>query len=178
MPITLSLRNEDSARDALRAAGLSEALERLPQGLHTWVGKEYADEGIAFSGGEKQKMAIARAVYKNAPFVIMDEPTAALDPLSECEVYEGFDRVVSGGAASDTQGQSGSSHPAGGSPRPAGKTAFYISHRLASCRFCQNILVFDQGRIVQQGSHEELVEKDGLYRELWNAQAQYYGAAD
>lgn len=170
--------DEDRARDALRAAGLSEALERLPQGLHTWVGKEYADEGIAFSGGEKQKMAIARAVYKNAPFVIMDEPTAALDPLSECEVYEGFDRVVSGGAASDTQGQSGSPHPAGGSPRPAGKTAFYISHRLASCRFCQNILVFDQGRIVQQGSHEELVEKDGLYRELWNAQAQYYGAAD
>ena len=181
--------DEDRARDALRAAGLSEALERLPQGLHTWVGKEYADEGIAFSGGEKQKMAIARAVYKNAPFVIMDEPTAALDPLSECEVYEGFDRVVSGGAASDTQGQSGSpaqSNPQAqfgsptqsGSPRPAGKTAFYISHRLASCRFCQNILVFDQGRIVQQGSHEELVEKDGLYRELWNAQAQYYGAAD
>ena len=169
--------DEDRARDALAAAGLSEALKRLPQGLHTWVGKEYADEGIAFSGGEKQKMAIARAVYKNAHFVIMDEPTAALDPLSECEVYEGFDRVVSGegnpglGNPSDPRRSSEAS-------RPAGKTAFYISHRLASCRFCRNILVFDQGRIVQQGSHEELVEKEGLYRELWNAQAQYYGAAD
>ena len=166
--------DEDRARDALAAAGLSEALERLPQGLHTWVGKEYADEGIAFSGGEKQKMAIARAVYKNAPFVIMDEPTAALDPLSECEVYEGFDRVVSGEGNGNP---SGPRRPSEAS-RPAGKTAFYISHRLASCRFCRNILVFDQGRIVQQGSHEELVEKEGLYRELWNAQAQYYGAAD
>ena len=166
--------DEDRARDALAAAGLSEALERLPQGLHTWVGKEYADEGIAFSGGEKQKMAIARAVYKNAPFVIMDEPTAALDPLSECEVYEGFDRVVSGEGSGNP---SGPRRPSEAS-RPAGKTAFYISHRLASCRFCRNILVFDQGRIVQQGSHEELVEKEGLYRELWNAQAQYYGAAD
>ena len=169
--------DEDRARDALAAAGLSEALKRLPQGLHTWVGKEYADEGIAFSGGEKQKMAIARAVYKNAPFVIMDEPTAALDPLSECEVYEGFDRVVSG------EGNPGLGNPSDPrrsfeASRPAGKTAFYISHRLASCRFCRNILVFDQGRIVQQGSHEELVEKEGLYRELWNAQAQYYGAAD
>ena len=141
------------------------------------MGKEYADEGIAFSGGEKQKMAIARAVYKNAPFVITDEPTAALDPLSECEVYEGFDRVVSG------EGNPGLGNPSDPrrsfeASRPAGKTAFYISHRLASCRFCRNILVFDQGRIVQQGSHEELVEKEGLYRELWNAQAQYYGAAD
>ena len=166
--------DEDRARDALAAAGLSEALERLPQGLHTWVGKEYADEGIAFSGGEKQKMAIARAVYKNAPFVIMDEPTAALDPLSECEVYEGFDRVVSGEGNGNPSGPRKPSEAS----RPAGKTAFYISHRLASCRFCRNILVFDQGRIVQQGCHEELVEKEGLYRELWNAQAQYYGAAD
>lgn len=166
--------DEDRARDALAAAGLSEALERLPQGLHTWVGKEYADEGIAFSGGEKQKMAIARAVYKNAPFVIMDEPTAALDPLSECEVYEGFDRVVSGEGNGNPSGPRKPSEAS----RLAGKTAFYISHRLASCRFCRNILVFDQGRIVQQGCHEELVEKEGLYRELWNAQAQYYGAAD
>ena len=139
--------DEDRARDALAAAGLSEALERLPQGLHTWVGKEYADEGIAFSGGEKQKMAIARAVYKNAPFVIMDEPTAALDPLSECEVYEGFDRVVSGEGNGNPSGPRKPSEAS----RPAGKTAFYISHRLASCRFCRNILVFDQGRIVQQG---------------------------
>lgn len=86
----------------------------------------------------------------NAPFVIMDEPTAALDPLAECEVYAGFDQMV------------------------GKKTALYISHRLASCRFCEDILVFDQGQVVQRGSHEELKEQEGIYRELWNAQAQYY----
>lgn len=114
------------------------------------VGKELNDSGVTFSGGEKQKIAIARAIYKNALFVIMDEPTAALDPEAECEVYAGFDRMV------------------------GRKTALYISHRLASCRFCRDILVFDQGRVVQRGSHEELEKQEGLYRELWNAQAQYY----
>ena len=80
----------------------------------------------------------------------MEEPTAALDPLAECQVYAGFDEMV------------------------GAKTALYISHRLASCRFCQDILVFDKGRIVQRGNHEQLKEQEGLYRELWNAQAQYY----
>lgn len=105
---------------------------------------------MTFSGGEKQKIAIARAIYKNAPFVIMDEPTAALDPESECGVYAGFDKMV------------------------GNKTAIYISHRLASCRFCGDILVFDRGAVVQRGRHEELERQEGLYRELWNAQAQYY----
>ena len=95
-------------------------------------------------------IALFRAIYKDAPFVIMDEPTAALDPLAECEVYEGFDKMV------------------------GNKTAIYISHRLASCRFCQDILFFDQGKVVQRGSHDELKGEEGLYRELWNAQAQYY----
>ena len=80
----------------------------------------------------------------------MDEPTAALDPQSECEVFEGFDKMV------------------------GKKTAIYISHRLASCRFCEDILVFDKGQVVQRGSHEQLEQQDGLYRELWTAQAQYY----
>lgn len=142
--------DEDRAWDALKKAGLEERMKNLPHGLHTFVGKEYDAEGINFSGGERQKVAIARAVYKDAPFVIMDEPTAALDPVSEYEIYAGFDRMV------------------------GEKTALYISHRLTSCRFCQNILVFDQGRVIQRGSHEELLKQDGLYRELWNAQAQYY----
>lgn len=142
--------DEDRAWDALKKAGLEERMKNLPRGLHTFVGKEYDAEGINFSGGERQKVAIARAVYKDAPFVIMDEPTAALDPVSEYEIYAGFDRMV------------------------GEKTALYISHRLTSCRFCQNILVFDQGRVIQRGSHEELLKQDGLYRELWNAQAQYY----
>lgn len=81
----------------------------------------------------------------------MDEPTAALDPVSEHEVFAGFDQMV------------------------GDKTAMYISHRLASCRFCQDILVFDRGKVIQRGSHEELAGQKGLYQELWNAQAQYYG---
>ncbi len=80
----------------------------------------------------------------------MDEPTAALDPISECEVYAGFDQMV------------------------GKKTALYISHRLAYCQFCEDILVFDQGTVVQRGSHEQLVKEDGIYRKLWTAQAQYY----
>ncbi len=142
--------DEERAWDALTRAGLRERFEELPQGIDTFVGKEFDESGVNFSGGERQKLAIARAIYKAGAFVIMDEPTAALDPVSECEVYAGFDKMV------------------------GKKTAFYISHRLASCRFCQDILVFDEGKVVQRGSHEELVVQEGLYRELWEAQAQYY----
>lgn len=142
--------DEKRAMDALKRAGLGERMQTLPDRLDTNVGREFEENGVTFSGGEKQKMAIARAIYKDAPFVIMDEPTAALDPESECEVYAGFDKMV------------------------GNKTAIYISHRLASCRFCQDILVFDRGKIVQRGRHEELENQEGLYRELWNAQAQYY----
>ncbi len=142
--------DQRKALDALERAGLGERIRHLPDGLDTYVGTDFNQSGVNFSGGEKQKMAIARAIYKNAPFIIMDEPTAALDPESECEVYAGFDRMV------------------------GSKTALYISHRLASCRFCQDILVFDKGKVVQRGSHEELKRQEGLYRELWNAQAQYY----
>ena len=142
--------DEERALDALERAGFGDRLKTLDRGLRTYVGKEFSGEGVSFSGGEKQKMAIARAIYKDAPFVIMDEPTAALDPVAECDVYAGFDRMV------------------------GEKTALYISHRLASCRFCQDILVFDKGKVVQRGSHEELEAQEGLYRELWNAQAGYY----
>ena len=142
--------DEGRVYDALSRAGLGERLATLPHGLSTYVGKEFDDNGVNFSGGEKQKMAIARAIYKDAPFVIMDEPTAALDPISECEVFAGFDKMV------------------------GNKTALYISHRLASCRFCEDILVFDQGQVVQRGSHDILLAQGGLYQELWNAQAQYY----
>ena len=136
--------------DALNRAGLSERSKELPKGLMTVIGKGFDEEGVNFSGGEKQKLAIARAIYKDAPFVIMDEPTAALDPEAEAEVFAGFDKMV------------------------GKKTALYISHRLASCRFCKDILVFDKGQVVQRGSHEELEKQEGLYQKLWNAQAQYY----
>ncbi len=141
---------EERAVDALNRAGLGECYGNLEKGLSTNISKEFDDKGVTFSGGEKQKIAIARAIYKNAPFVIMDEPTAALDPESECEVYAGFDKMV------------------------GNKTAIYISHRLASCRFCEDILVFDGGDVIQRGKHEELEHQEGLYRELWDAQAQYY----
>jgi ATP-binding cassette subfamily B protein len=126
-------------------------LAELPRGLDTPLYKDYDEEGVSISGGEAQKIALARAIYRDAPFVILDEPTAALDPLAEYEIYSHFDSIV------------------------GGKTAVYISHRLSSCRFCHNIAVFHEGRLVQQGSHETLVaEEGGKYVELWNAQAQHY----
>ena len=142
--------DSERALEALTKAGMGSRMESLSDGLQTWVDNNLCDKGVNFSGGEKQKIAIARAIYKNAPFVIMDDPTAALDPESEYEVFTGFDKMV------------------------GNKTALYISHRLASCRFCEDILVFDNGQVVQRGSHEELSRVKGLYLELWNAQAQYY----
>ena len=105
---------------------------------------------MELSGGEAQKIALARALYKDAPFIILDEPTAALDPIAESEVYTKFNELV------------------------GDKTAIYISHRLSSCRFCETIAVFDEGRLVQRGTHEQLLAADGKYAQLWNAQAQYY----
>ena len=103
------------------------------------------------AGGEAQKIAIARALYKDAPFIILDEPTAALDPLAEAEIYSKFDQIA------------------------GDRTAVYISHRLSSCKFCDEIAVFDHGAVVQQGGHEELLaDENGKYHELWHAQAQYY----
>ena len=119
--------------------------------MGTYLYKNFDEDGIEISGGEAQKMALARALYKDAPFMILDEPTAALDPVAEYEIYSRFNEIV------------------------GGKTAVYISHRLSSCRFCDDIAVFDEGRLVQRGSHEELVaDRDGKYYELWQAQAQYY----
>ena len=135
--------------DALEKAGILERVKSMPKGMDTLIYKQ-EEEGVEISGGEAQKIAIARALYKDAPVVILDEPTAALDPISELEIYQKFDEMVEE------------------------KTAIYISHRMSSCRFCENIVVFDEGNIVQQGGHEELVKMEGLYAELWNAQAQYY----
>jgi ATP-binding cassette subfamily B protein len=106
---------------------------------------------MAPSGGEAQKIALARSLYRDAAFIILDEPTAALDPLAESEIYAKFDRIV------------------------GGRTAVYISHRLSSCRFCDDIAVFHEGHLAQRGSHDALLaDAGGKYAELWNAQAQYY----
>jgi ATP-binding cassette subfamily B protein len=141
---------EARVMDAIHRAGLDELYEKLPDGLRTCVYQDFDKQGIDISGGEAQKMEIARSIYCNRPFAIMDEPTAALDPIAEHKVFTGFNEMV------------------------GSKTAIYISHRLSSCRFCNDIIVFDQGKVVQRGRHEQLVNADGLYKVMWNAQAQYY----
>ena len=143
----------DAARvtDCLNKAGFGERLAKMPQGLETSLYKELDENGVTVSGGEAQKIAIARALYKDAPFIVLDEPTAALDPVAEAEIYAKFNEIA------------------------GDKTAIYISHRLSSCKFCDEIAVFDHGEVVQQGTHEALLsDTNGKYCELWNAQAQYY----
>jgi len=143
--------DEDRVVSCLNRVGLGDKVAGLPNGIHTYIGRDYENDGVDFSGGEQQKIALARALYKDAPFMILDEPTAALDPIAEAEVYARFNDI-----ASD-------------------KTSVFISHRLSSCKFCDEIAVFHKGHLVQLGSHDKLVaEKDGKYHELWNAQAQYY----
>jgi ATP-binding cassette subfamily B protein/ATP-binding cassette subfamily C protein len=135
---------------ALRKSGFGDRLESLEKGLDTPVYKIFDDKGIEPSGGEGQKIAIARAILKNTPVVILDEPTAALDPRAEYEIYQNFNSMA------------------------AGKSAIFISHRLSSTRFCDRVAVFKNGEIVEYGTHEELMEKNGLYYELFNMQAQFY----
>lgn len=143
--------DEDRVRQALIDAGFGDRLETLPDGLNTQLYKDFTEDGVDVSGGEAQKIAIARALYKDAPFIILDEPTAALDPIAEAEIYSKFNDIA------------------------GDKTAIYISHRLSSCKFCDEIAVFHEGAVIQHGSHAELVaDTDGKYHELWNAQAQYY----
>ena len=135
----------------LKKAGFGERLAQMPNGTDTCLYKDFSENGVEISGGEAQKIALARALYKDAPFIVLDEPTSALDPVAEAEVYSKFNEIV---------GQ---------------KTAIYISHRLSSCRFCDEIIVFDHGLIIQRGSHNNLVaDVKGKYAELWRAQAQYY----
>ncbi len=141
---------EERVRECLIQAGFGHRLAELKKGVETALGRDYENDGIELSGGEEQKVALARALYKDAPFMVLDEPTAALDPFAEAAVYEGFRRLVER------------------------KTAVFISHRLSSCRFCDDIIVFDRGRLVQRGSHDVLAAAEGKYRELWKAQAQYY----
>ena len=145
--------NFDSERiiDSLEKAGFSQRLKEMPEGLDTILYKNFDKDGVQVSGGEAQKIALARALYKDAPIVVLDEPTAALDPIAEYEVYSTFEHTI------------------------GNKTAVFISHRLSSCRFCGRIAVFDSGKLVQLGTHEELLEDNaGRYHELWEAQASHY----
>lgn len=137
--------------ECLKRAGLSARMAELKEGIETCIYRDYDEDGVEISGGEAQKVAIARALYKDSPFIILDEPTAALDPVAEYEVYSSFNELA------------------------GERTAIYISHRLASCRFCDTVAVFDKGSIVQFGTHDELLrDRGGKYSELWHAQAKYY----
>ena len=143
--------DRERAKKALIDAGFGDRLATMEKGLDTMIYKNLSEDGVDVSGGEAQKIAIARALYKNAPFIILDEPTAALDPIAEAEIYGKFDEIA------------------------GDKTAIYISHRLSSCKFCDEIAVFHEGGVIQHGTHAELVaDETGKYHELWNAQAQYY----
>ena len=141
--------DEAALQSSLAKVGLTDRVHQLPQGVRTRL---YTNNGsgVDLSGGEAQRTAIARALYKDAPFVILDEPTAALDPIAEAEIYEQFSQMISG------------------------KTAVYISHRMSSCKFCDRIVVLDHGRIAEDGTHDTLLANHGIYANLYETQAQYY----
>lgn len=137
--------------ECLEKVGLTKRVKSLEKGIQTCLYKEFDNAGIDISGGEAQKIAFARALYKNSQFIILDEPTAALDPIAEYEMYKNFNDIVNK------------------------KTTIYISHRMSACKFCDEIVVLNEGQLVQHGNHSDLVkDKQGKYYELWNAQAQYY----
>lgn len=144
-------QDEKMVKKLVNQVGLADKMEELPKGLHTLLGKAYDEEGTELSGGQEQKVAIARALYKDASLIILDEPTSALDPLAEAEIYENFNELA------------------------GGKTAFYISHRMSSSVFCDRVLVIDRGRVADFAPHGELMKKEGsLYRKMFEAQAENY----
>lgn len=138
------------AEKYLKQAGLADKLAELKGGVHTELLKVLHDDGVDLSGGEKQKLALARALYKEAPVIVLDEPTAALDALAEYRLYKSFDKLI------------------------GKKSAVYISHRLSSTRFCDNIAMFVAGKMVEYGTHEALLARKGAYAEMFEIQAQYY----
>lgn len=143
--------DDESVISILKEAGFEQDLKKLPKGIQTPIYKTFEEDGIEFSGGQSQKLAIARAIYKDSPVVILDEPTSALDPIAEYEIYRRFNELV------------------------GEKTTIYISHRLSSCLFCDRIAVFKDGQMVELGTHQDLInQEDGLYHEMYQAQAQYY----
>lgn len=146
--------NKAKEEEILREVGMDKWMEKLGISYDKCLYNDFSDAGIEISGGESQKLAIARALYKEAPFMILDEPTAALDPISEAAVFSDFHRICEG------------------------KTCIFISHRLYSCRICDFILVLHGGKLVQQGTHEELLSCVGEYKELWDAQAGLYKEAE
>lgn len=142
--------NKDFVKEAVIQSGLEEKLNSLENGLDTQLLKVIYDDGIDLSGGQKQKLALARALYKNSPVVVLDEPTAALDAIAESKLYSDFDKLI------------------------GGKTSVYISHRLSSTQFCNNIAMFKDGKLIEYGTHDSLINQNGEYANMFKIQAQYY----
>lgn len=141
---------EERLKDCLEKAGLLEKIEQLPKKAETYLNREVYLDAIALSGGETQRLMLARALYKDAPFLILDEPTAALDPIAEEDIYRKYHEMTKG------------------------KSSVYISHRLASTRFCDRIILIDQAGICEEGTHEELIRLGGEYAKLYEVQSHYY----
>jgi ABC-type multidrug transport system fused ATPase/permease subunit len=146
--------DENKVREVLTRVGLHEKINTFPNNIHTYLVRGVFEDSIDLSGGEKQKLLLARALYKNAPVIVLDEPTAALDPIIENEIYKQYAELT------------------------AGKTSIFISHRLSSTRFSDRIIFIDKGKIVEVGSHEELMAKGGLYENMFNIQSHYYKNAN
>lgn len=140
----------DLVWDALDKAGIKDRVNKMDKGIDTVIYQKNESQGVEISGGEAQKLALARALYRNSPLVILDEPTSALDPVAEAEIYEHFKDMVS--------------H----------KTSIFISHRMSSCKFCDRIIVLEKGKIEEEGTHHTLLQNDKLYAQMWHAQAKYY----
>lgn len=142
--------NEKRIWNCLEKAGLTQMVQQLQTGLATHTGREVYLDGMLFSGGQTQRLMLARALYKNSPILLLDEPTAALDPLAENDIYLKYHEMTEG------------------------KTSLFISHRLASTRFCDRILYLEHGAILEEGTHEELLQAGGAYAQLFDTQSRYY----
>lgn len=151
---SLSSPDREKIMDCVKKAGLTQNIDKLPKKYETNLGKEIFDDGVELSGGENQRLMLARALYKNAPIIILDEPTAALDPIAENEIYNKYHEIT------------------------GSRTSVYISHRLASTRFCDRIILIGDKAILEEGTHDELIRKGGKYFELFEVQSHYYREND
>lgn len=147
----ISSENLELAQNILEQMGLEKTISKLPDGINSYLTQRYSEKGVELSGGENQKISIARSLCKDAKIIILDEPTSALSPQSEYDIYARFNTIIKN------------------------KTVLFISHRMASCTLCDRVLVFDNKKIVLDGSHKNLIKEDNLYSQMFKKQSSLYG---